>query len=314
MITLAITLCNNSIDTIACKQLEGVRWTGHRRDPCPEQLTDSWRSPQGTKYETHMIKEAQVFWGGRECGREGGTERIVQRGHCPLLKGNQARLGGKKGHFRQRRGGEEVGWKWRSELSLCSFVQPKAWGGACCRETVSRLKSVPSWISEVCVQAHTVLYFQMLCLKTPWRKNSLLHCRCCKGCADGHVARLQQRKAGFHKAMWEEAAEVAAASAGLRSLTGDMDEEAHGPMSRWIWQKHTDGSEWHQASKKFQQSIQLRGLHSMVTLGTEGRGKKIQYLKINPIRGIIGRETKRLQTHGKEEWWQHKRKQGWGMN
>lgn len=62
------------------------------------------------------------------------------------------------------------------------------------------------------------------------------------------------------------------------------------------------GLNGHQASKKFQQSIQVRGLHSMVTLGTEGRGKKIQYLKINPIRGIIGRETKRLQTHGKEEW------------
>lgn len=41
--------------------------------------------------------------------REEGRERIVKRGHYPLLKGNQARFGRKKGHFRQRRGGEEVG-------------------------------------------------------------------------------------------------------------------------------------------------------------------------------------------------------------
>ena len=54
------------------------------------------------KSETHTMRETPS-----SVGRE-GEEKHFQRRDPLLMKGNKTRFGMKNGHFRQRRGGQEV--------------------------------------------------------------------------------------------------------------------------------------------------------------------------------------------------------------
>lgn len=120
--------CCNSLQQLnrhECKQLEGTHRTQHSGDRHPE-ADEQWRGAQATNYETHMkthdTRNTKSTRGGG-WGRGGGRERLFKRRDHPLLRGNQTRFRRKKGHFRQRRGGEEVvqseDHSWTDEI-LCS--------------------------------------------------------------------------------------------------------------------------------------------------------------------------------------------------